>query len=156
MATRSGSVDPGLLVHVLRGGVTVGELEEMLERRSGLLGISGRSGDVRDLLAAGDDPDARLALDVLAWRLRAGIGAMIGVLGGVDLVAFTGGVGEHAAEIRAAGVQGAAAAGALIDAARNASLAGEGRISDDRSRVAVYVVAAREGWQLARAAFTAR
>ncbi len=153
MATRSGSVDPGLLVHVLRNGVTVGELEEMLEHRSGLLGISGRSGDVRDLLAAADDPDARLALDVLAWRLRAGIGAMIGVLGGVDLVAFTGGVGEHAAEIRAAGVQGAAAAGALIDAARNASLAGEGRISDERSRVAVYVVTAREGWQLARAAF---
>jgi acetate kinase len=155
MATRSGSVDPGLLLHLLRGGIAVGELEDMLERRSGLLGISGRSGDVRELLAAREDGDARLALDVLAWRLRAGIGAMIGVLGGVDLIAFTGGVGEHAAEIRAAGVQGAAAAGALIDEGRNASLTGEGRISGDRSRVAVYIVAAREGWQLARAAFTA-
>ncbi|MDB5093891.1 MAG: acetate kinase [Candidatus Eremiobacteraeota bacterium] len=156
MATRSGSVDPGLLLHLLRSGMSAGELEDVLERRSGLLGISGRSGDVRELLAAHDDADARLALDVLAWRLRAGIGAMIGVLGGVDLIVFTGGVGEHAREIRAAGVQGAAAAGALVDEHRNATLDGEGRISEERSRVAVYVVAAREGWQLARAAFTAR
>ena len=155
MATRSGSVDPGLLLHMLRGGMTVGDLEDVLERRSGLLGISGRSGDVRDLAAARDDGYARLALDVLAWRLRAGIGAMIGVLGAIDLIAFTGGVGEHAAQIRAAGVLGAAAAGAIIDDARNAAPAGEGRISADRSRVEVYVVTAREGWQLARAAFTA-
>ena len=155
MATRSGSVDPGLLLHLLRGGMTLAELENMLEHRSGLFGISGRSGDVRELLAVPDDPDARLALDVLGWRLRAGIGAMIGVLGGVDVIAFTGGVGEHAAEIRASGVQGAAAAGAILDDRRNASLREEGRISGDRSRVAVYVVAAREGWQLARAAFTA-
>jgi acetate kinase len=154
MATRSGSVDPGLLLHLLRGGMTTEELGDTLERRSGLLGISGRSGDVRELLAAGDDRDARLALDVLGWRLRAGLGAMIGVLGGVELIAFTGGVGEHAATVRAAGALGAAAAGALIDDQRNASLVGEGRISDDRSPVAVYVVAAREGWGLARAAFT--
>jgi acetate kinase len=64
-------------------------------------------------------------------------------------------VGEHASEIRAAGVQGAAAAGALLDEHRNAALDDEGRISEDRSQVAVYVIAAREGWQLARAAFTA-
>ncbi|MBV8367875.1 MAG: acetate/propionate family kinase [Candidatus Eremiobacteraeota bacterium] len=153
MATRSGSVDPGLILHLLRGGMTAGELEEMLERRSGLLGISARSGDVRELLAAGEDRDARLALDVLGWRLRAGIGAMTGVLGGVDLIAFTGGIGERAASVRTAGAQGAAAAGALIDEAHNAALAGEGRISESRSRVAVYVVEAREGWQLARAAF---
>ena len=153
MATRSGSVDPGLILHLLRGGMTAGELEEMLERRSGLLGISARSGDVRELLAAGEDRDAGLALDVLGWRLRAGIGAMTGVLGGVDLIAFTGGIGERAASVRTAGAQGAAAAGALIDEAHNAALAGEGRISESRSRVAVYVVEAREGWQLARAAF---
>src|SRR6202035_2717731 len=81
MATRSGSVDPGLLLHLLREGMSAGELGEMLERRSGLLGISGRSGDVRALAAAPDDPNARLALDVLDWRLRAAVGAMIGVLG---------------------------------------------------------------------------
>jgi acetate kinase len=155
MATRSGSVDPGLLLHLLRSGTTPDQLEELLERRSGLLGISGRTGDVRELLGARDDPDARLALDVLTWRLRAAVGSMIGVLGGVDVIAFAGGVGEHAAEIRAAGVLGAAAAGAVLDADRNAALEEEGRISTDGSAIAVCVVVAREGWQLARAAIRA-
>ncbi|HTJ24659.1 MAG TPA: acetate/propionate family kinase [Candidatus Limnocylindria bacterium] len=150
MATRSGSVDPGLLLHLLRGGMSHDDLEETLERRSGLLGISGRSGDVRELLAAADDPDARLALDVLGWRLRAALGAMIGVLGGIDLIVFTGGVGEHAPSVRAAGIAGAAAAGAVLDDARNASLTGEGSIAAAGSRVAICVVTAREGWQLAR------
>jgi acetate kinase len=153
MATRSGSVDPGLLLHLLREGMTPEELGDILERRSGLLGISGRSGDVRELLAARDEPDARLALDVLGWRLRASVGAMIGVLGGIDLLVFTGGVGEHAAEVRAAGVLGAAAAGAELDERRNGAAAGDGRISTDGSRVGVFVVGAREGWQLARQAF---
>jgi acetate kinase len=150
MATRSGSVDPGLLLHLLRKGTTPEELGEILERRSGLLGISGRTSDVRTLLTARDDPDARLAIDVLCWRLRAAIGAMIGVLGGLDVLVFTGGIGEHAAEIRAAGVLGAEAAGAELDAVRNAAAAGDVRVSTARSRAAVFVVAAREGWQLAR------
>ena len=155
MATRSGSVDPGLLLHLLREGMTPDELGEMLERRSGLLGISGRSGDVRTLLAASDDPAARLALAVLGWRLRAAIGAMIGVLGGIDLLVFTGGIGEHAAEIRAAGALGAAASGAELDAGRNAATASDGRISTDSSRAGVFVVSAREGWQLARQGYRA-
>jgi len=155
MATRSGSVDPGLLLHLLREGMTPDELGEILERRSGLLGISGRSGDVRALLATRDDPNARLALDVLGWRLRAAVGAMVGVLGGIDLLVFTGGIGEHAAEIRAAGVLGTAASGAELDAGRNAATAGDGRISTDRSRVGVFVVSAREGWQLARQGYRA-
>jgi acetate kinase len=155
MATRSGSVDPGLLLHLLREGTTPEELGEILERRSGLLGISGRTGDVRTLLNAHDDPDARLAIDVLCWRLRAAIGAMIGVLGGLDVLVFTGGIGEHAAEIRAAGVLGAEAAGAELDAGRNAAAAGDGRISADRSRAGVFVVSAREGWQLARQGYRA-
>jgi len=155
MATRSGSVDPGLLLHLLHEGMTPGELGEMLERRSGLLGISGRSGDVRALSAASDDPDARLALDVLGWRLRAAVGAMIGVLGAIDLLVFTGGIGEHAAEIRAAGALGAAAAGAELDAERNSAAAGDGRISTDVSHVGIFVVSAREGWQLARQCYRA-
>lgn len=130
MATRSGSVDPGLLVHVLREGTTLDALEETLERGSGLLGISGRSGDVRDLLAAAGDPDARLALDVLAWRTRAAFGAMVASLGGVDLAVFTGGVGEHAAPVRDAVLGG------------TQTWAGP---------FAVQVVAARENWMLARA-----
>jgi acetate kinase len=155
MGTRSGSVDPGLLLHLLREGMTADELGEMLERRSGLLGISGRTGDVRTLLTARADPAARLAIDVLCWRLRAAVGAMIGVLGGIDLLVFTGGVGEHAAEIRAAGVFGAASAGAELDAVRNAAASCEGRISTDRSRAGVFVVTTREGWQLARYGFHA-
>ena len=156
MATRSGSVDPGLLIHLLRGGMTVDALEDMLQHRSGLAGISGRSGDVRELLAAAAaDDGARLALDVLAWRVRAALGAMIGVLGGIDLIAFTGGIGEHAAGVRAEAVPGAAACGASLDSARNAALAGEGCISAAESRIGVYVVAARENWQLARIVFAA-
>ena len=155
MATRSGSVDPGLLLHLLREGMTPEELGEMLERRSGLLGISGRSGDVRALVTANDDPDARLALDVLVWRLRASIGAMIGVLGGIDLLVFTGGIGEHATEIRSKGVLGAAAWGAELDSGRNAATTSDGRVSTDRSRAGVFVVTAREGWQLARKAYRA-
>jgi acetate kinase len=155
MATRSGSVDPGLLLHLLREGLTPEELGEILERRSGLLGISGRTGDVRALLAATDDLDVRLALDVLGWRLRAAVGAMIGVLGGIDLLVFTGGIGEHAAEIRGAGVLGAAVAGAELDTERNSATVVDGRISTDMSRIGMFVVTAREGWHLARRGYRA-
>ncbi len=150
MATRSGSVDPGLLVHLLRTGMSVDELEKMLEKESGLLGISGVSEDVRTLqsAAAHADAGARLALDVLAWRVRAALGASIATLGGVDLIVFTGGIGEHAADVRIAALEGGLGVGAVIRAGDNA--AGEGRISADNSTVAVAVVPAREGWQLAR------
>jgi acetate kinase len=129
MATRSGSVDPGLLLHLMRGGMTADALEEMLEHRSGLLGISGRSADVRELLAAPDDADARLALDVFVWRTRAALGAMVAVLGGIDLIAFTGGIGENAAALRAEIRDGAGGWGAPP----------------------TQIVAARENWMLARA-----
>ncbi|HZO94182.1 MAG TPA: hypothetical protein VFB22_10425 [Candidatus Baltobacteraceae bacterium] len=152
MATRSGSVDPGLLLHLLRGGMTVDELDATLERRSGLLGVSGRSGDLRTLLRE-RDPDARLAVDVLCWRLRAAVGAMIGVLGDVDMLVFTGGIGENVPRVREAGANGAWAAGARIDPARNGGIAREGCVSRAASPVGVYVVAARENWQLARMAY---
>ena len=152
MATRSGSVDPGLLVHLLRGGMSLDALEDMLERKSGLLGISGLSKDVRDLLAADANPDARLALEVLAWRIRSSLGAMIAVLGGVDLIVFTGGIGEHAPSVRAAALAGGLGLGARIDAQRNAA-GGEGLVSAPGAGPPIAVVSAREGWQLARAAF---
>jgi acetate kinase len=80
---------------------------------------------------------------------------MIGVLGGIDLLVFTGGIGEHAAEIRTSGALGAAASGAELDAKRNAAAAGDGRISTGCSRIGIFVVSAREGWQLARRGYPA-
>jgi len=152
MATRSGSVDPGLLLHLLRGGMSVADLEQMLERRSGLLGMSGVSGDLRELRATRDNPDAQTAFDVLVWRLRASLGAMTAVLGGVDLIAFTGGIGEHSAETRAGALKGGLGVSASLDIERNAAMSGtEGRIDATPSQVPVVVVTAREGWQLARA-----
>lgn len=155
MTTRSGTVDPGLLLHLLRSGMTLAELDDMLERRSGLLGISAFSGDVRELLAVRtSSPDAALALDVFGWRLRSAIGAMIGVLGGVELLVFTGGIGEHAPSVRAEGVRGAQATGAKLDTARNDTLTTDGPINRDDSAAAVFAVRARENWQLARAVAT--
>jgi acetate kinase len=152
MATRSGSVDPGLLLHLLRGGMTPAVLEEMLERRSGLAGISGLSGDMRELLSATGNQAAELAIDVLTWRLRASFGAMLAVLGSVDAIVFTGGIGEHAPAIRAAALAGGLGTQIAVDPARNATVR-EGLISATSS-VPVLVITAREGWQLARAAFT--
>jgi acetate kinase len=99
MATRSGTVDPGLLLWLLReAGLSVEELDHGLEHESGLLGLAG-TGDMRALLAR-EDPDARLALEIYVHRLRAAIAAMVAALGGIDVLAFTGGVGEHAAPVR--------------------------------------------------------
>lgn len=103
MATRSGSVDPGLLLWLQRSkGLTHEQLEQALDRESGLLGVSGLSADMRDVLAgarAGDER-AALAIDVYVHRLRATIAAMAAALGGLDVLAFTGGVGEHSPEVR--------------------------------------------------------
>ena len=108
MATRSGDVDPGLLVWLLeRGEVDVAELGDALEHRSGLQGLAG-SADMRAVLARaqGGDEVAQLAFDTYVHRLRAGIGAMAAALGGVDALVFTGGVGEHAPEVRDASTDG--------------------------------------------------
>jgi acetate kinase len=97
MASRSGSVDPGLLLHLLREGHGAAELDEALNRRSGLLGLSGLSGDMRELrqAAAGGHAGAQLAIAVFRHRLLQAIGAMAASLGGVDAIALTGGIGEH-------------------------------------------------------------
>jgi acetate kinase len=109
MATRSGSVDPGMLLWLLeREALTPRELSDALEHESGILGLAGTK-DMRELLAREDD-EARLAVDVYVHRLRAHIGAMVAALGGVDALVFTGGVGENAAPIRAAAADGFVAA----------------------------------------------
>jgi acetate kinase len=100
MGTRSGSVDPGILIHLVRHcGKSADDLDRILNKESGLKGLSGVSGDMRSVQAAGSDR-AKLALDVFVHRLRGGIGQMMASLGGLDVLVFTGGIGEHSPEIR--------------------------------------------------------
>ena len=99
MATRAGSVDPGALLHLLRHGVTVDELDDALEHESGLLGLSGTSGRVEELEASAD-PAARLALHVFTYRVATAVGSMAAALGGLDALVFTGGVGENSHGVR--------------------------------------------------------
>src|SRR3954454_15617450 len=103
MATRAGAVDPGLLIWLQRhAGLTADELDDALEHRSGIAGLSGGSGDMRELLEAVDrgDERARLAYDVYVHRLRAQIAAMVAAAGGLDALVFTGGIGEHSGRVR--------------------------------------------------------
>ena len=154
MATRSGSVDPGLLLHLLRNGASVDDLDDLLERQSGVLGLSGVSADLRAVIAACDrgDARARLAVDVYVHRLVTGIGAMAGALGGLDAIVFTGGIGEHSAEVRARAVDALAWVGAVVDERANATASGDVEISGADARVRVLVVTAREDLVIARAA----
>jgi acetate kinase len=155
MGTRSGSVDPGLLLHLLReAGESVDGLDRVLNHGSGLRGLSGRSGDLRDVLAARDlgDERARLAVDVYIHRLRFHIGAMLGALGGLDAVVFTAGVGEHSAEIREAALRPFAFLGVQLDDERNRRAQPDSQISGDGSGVRVLVIGANEEWAIARAA----
>ena len=102
MGTRSGSVDAGLVLHLLRQGAAVSDVQRLLEEGSGLLGLSGVSSDLREVMAARDEGDhqAALAIDVFVHRIVTGVGAMVAALGGVDALVFTGGIGENAAEVR--------------------------------------------------------
>jgi acetate kinase len=151
MATRSGSVDPGLMLWLLgRGDVSEDELGHALEHESGLLGLSGTA-DMREVLArcgAGDDA-ARLALGVYLHRLRALIASMAAALGGLDVLAFTGGVGEHNAEIRAGGASGLAFLGVVIDSERNEGASGDVEISGAGASVRTVVIQAREDLEIA-------
>lgn len=150
MATRSGSVDPGALLLLAERAGGPAAVREALEHRSGLLGLSERSGDMRDVLDAADEGDghARLALDVYLHRLRAGIAAMAAAMGGVDAIVFTAGVGENAPRVRAGVCEGLEFLGVELDAARNKEAAGDVRI-DAGARTAVFVVTAREELQMA-------
>ncbi len=153
MGTRSGDIDPAALVHLARrAGCTIDDLDAMLNTRSGLLGLAGRS-DMRDILAgreAGEEA-ATLAFDVYVHRLRAYAGAYIAQLGGVDVISFTAGVGENAAAVRGGAMATLGFAGVEIDPARNeARERGIRRISADASRVEVLVVPTNEELQIAR------
>lgn len=149
MATRCGSVDPGILLWLLeRGSLDVAELADALEHDSGLLGLAG-AGDMRELLARSDE-EAGLALEVYLHRLRAGIAAMTASLGGIDALVFTGGVGQHSEAIRARAAEGLSYLGVHVDPGRNETATGDTEVGSDGATVAVLVVAAREDLEIAR------
>ena len=150
MATRSGSVDPGALIHLLRHGVSLDELEDAIEHRSGLVALSERSGDVAALERAGDE-SASFALEVFSYRVAGAVGAMAAALGGVDAVVFTAGIGEHSARVRRAVCARLGFLGVQLDNQRNEASGAEGDISSAGASVRVVVVRAREELVAARA-----
>jgi acetate kinase len=152
MATRSGDVDPGLLLWLQeRHAISAREMSEALERESGLLGMAGTA-DMREVLerASAGDERALLARDVYLHRLRAGIAAMTAALGGVDALVFTGGVGERSAEVRARTAAGLAFLGVEIDAEANDHGKGDRDIGSHASEARTLVIAAREDLEIAR------
>jgi acetate kinase len=152
MATRSGSVDPGLLLWLLdHDGRSARQLNHALEHESGLLALAGTA-DMREVLARAADGDAaaQLARDVYLHRLRAGIAAMAATLGGLDAIAFTGGVGEHAAAVRAGAIAGLGFLGLELDDDANRNPSGDADVSTGAARAWTLVVRAREDLEIAR------
>jgi acetate kinase len=151
MATRSGSLDPAAILHLLRHEVgSVDEIEQALERESGLLGLSGLSARVEELEHAAE-PSAQLALGVYCYRISREIGAMCAALGGLDAIVFSGGVGEGSAVVRARVCDRLGFLGVHLSDERNASAAADAEIARADSRVRVVVVRAREDVIAARA-----
>lgn len=152
MATRSGSVDPGLLLWLLeRTGLSERELAHALEHESGLVGLAGTA-DMREVLAraAAGDHVAQVALEVYLHRLRAGIGAMTASLGGLDVLVFTGGVGENSPEIRERAVRGLGFLGLAIDEGLNADVDVDADVTSSPAGASTFVVRAREDREIAR------
>ncbi|GAA6179074.1 acetate/propionate family kinase [Shimia sp. NS0008-38b] len=142
MGRRCGELDPGVIFHMLRDrGMTVAEIEDTLGTKSGLLGVSDISSDMRDLLSS-DSPAAAEAVDLFVYQACKKIGALAATLGGLDAIVFTGGIGENSAAIRGRILQGCAWLGADIDDAANT--AGATRITTDGSRLAAHVIATDE------------
>jgi acetate kinase len=153
MGTRSGSVDPSILVYLIRRhGYTADTIDALLNGKSGLLGVSGISGDMREILEAiqkGNDR-ARLAYDIYAHRLTREIGAMLAVLGGADAIVFTAGVGENCAPLRQDVCAQFEFLGLKLDAAKNAQPHLDQNIAAAGSSVQVLVIRADEDWEIAR------
>ncbi|CAN5727951.1 acetate kinase [soil metagenome] len=156
MGTRSGDIDPAIMDYIAeKDGMTLHEIEMMLNKQSGLLGISGLTNDMRDLLAEEsehDDRRARLAIDIFCYRIRKYIGAYLAAMGGADAVVFTGGIGENAAEVRRRIADGLQWLGMELDDVANQSAVGgvEARITNDASRLHAWVIPTDEELLIAR------
>jgi acetate kinase len=150
MGTRCGVLDPGVVLYLLdQRGMTAGEVSHLLYRSSGLLGVSGISDDMRTLLAS-DDPHAREAVELFVYRIGRELGSLAAALGGIDALVFTGGIGEHAAEIRRLVCEQASWLGVGLDPGANAVISGAGRISAADSKVSVWVIPTDEDLMIAR------
>ena len=156
MGTRSGDLDPAILEFIsVKEGLSIADVDTLLNKQSGLLGISGLTHDMRDLLAEERehaDRRARLAIEIFCYRLRKYIGSYLAALGGADAIVFAGGIGENSPEIRARVIDGMAWAGLELDAAANAATTGgaEARISRAESRLAAWVIPTDEELLVAR------
>ena len=152
MGTRSGSVDPGILTFLMRQhGLDAEQIDDVLNKQSGLLGISGLSGDMRDILTGmhRGHERAKLAFDLYVHRLRTAIGGMAAVLEGLDVLVFTAGVGENSSEVRAATCKGLEFLGVTMDLNRNTESVLDRDISSPDSRARVLVIRAAEDWAIA-------
>jgi len=152
MGTRSGSVDPGILTYLMRAQNLTGEtLDDWLNKKSGLLGISGISGDMRQIVSAINKGNhrAKLAFNIFVHRLQAGIGAMVAALGGLHVLVFTAGIGENSGEVRQAACANFNFLGLQLDPAKNISPQLDQDISTPSSSVRVLVVRAQEDWAIA-------
>jgi acetate kinase len=148
MGTRSGAIDPGVILYLLtERGMSVADVSDLLYHRSGLLGVSGISNDMRTLLRS-NAPEAADAVDLLVYRISRELGSLTAAMGGLDLLVFTAGIGEHAAPVRARVCDSAAWLGVRLDAAAN--LAGGPRISTADSAVSVWVIPTNEELMIAR------
>lgn len=154
MGTRSGDLDPAVILHIMaKEELTLHEANTLLNKHSGLIGVSGVSNDMRELVkeAQRGDQHAQTAIDLFCYRLKKYIASYFGALAGADAIAFTGGIGENAPVVRGKACEGLEALGVEIDPERNENLnGGEGRISTDDSKVAVYVVPTDEELVIAR------
>jgi acetate kinase len=148
MGTRPGTLDPGVVLHLFQTlGLSSKEVEDILYKKSGLLGISGVSNDMRELLAS-DKPEARLAIDYFVFRAAKEIGALAAVLGGIDGLVFTAGIGENSPEIRRRICESSAWLGVDLDPEANAG--GGPRISRSNSKVSAWVIPTNEELMIAR------
>ena len=157
MGTRSGSVDPGILTFLLRQDhLTAEQLDDVLNKRSGLLGISGLSNDMRRIVSAMNEGDlrAKLAFDIFVHRLTSLIGSMVAVLGGIDVLVFTAGIGENSMEIREAACANLKFLGVELDRAKNSRPVKDGDVSHADSRVRIMTIRAQEDWAIARDCWT--
>jgi acetate kinase len=148
MGTRSGSIDPGVLLYLMdERGMDARAIEKLLYSQSGLLGVSGISSDMRKLLET-DDPRARLAVDLYVYRIRRELGSLAAALGGLDALVFTAGIGENSAAIRERVCRDAAWLGLEFDSVGNAR--GAPRLSKTGSRVSAWVIPTNEELMIAR------